>query len=143
MIGKGLAGAMLMVAALQPAVAGELNETDAGTYVVMHRDGYPTQVRYRLSRQSDKWLMEGRMGDEDWHDISCDQGCDYRSSQDADVAKWFPETWRNAFAISCIHNVAQAFCRIEAPDQSGSRVYLVLALVTGQPIPLRLARVLE
>jgi len=72
MIGKVLAWVMLTAAVVQPVFAGELNETDAGTYVVMHRDGYATQMRYRLSRQSDKWLMEGHIGDENWRAISCD-----------------------------------------------------------------------
>ena len=118
-----------------------LSDQDAGTFVVLNQQRAPTDMFYRLSKVKGKWVMEGKKAGAGWSNISCDSGCEYRASSESEVQSLFPPDWRANVKISCIQNVAQAFCRylsIKDPTKGG---HVVIALVTGRPIPIFVSRV--
>lgn len=121
--------------------AGELSEGDTGTYVVLDQKRTPTNMFYRLSKNDGKWLMEGKKPGGQWANISCDSGCEYRPTTEAEIQNYFPPDWRANSKIACIQNMAQAFCRYVANEDPSRRGYVVIALVTGRPIPIFVRRV--
>lgn len=124
------------------AIAAEpLNNSDAGTYVVLDQGRNPTEMFYRLAQKDSKWIMDGKKPGGSWANISCDTGCEYRASTEAEVQAYFPPDWRANTDISCIQNIAQAFCRYSVKEDSTKRGYVVIALVTGRPIPIFVRRV--
>lgn len=131
-----------LLAASFTASAVELTAADGGAFVVLDRHQKPTQMYYRLTLKDGKWLMEGKQPGSPWTDISCDAGCEYRPSTDAEVRTHVPAAWRERAEFACIRNIAQAFCRYDAKgNATGTPNYVVIALVTGQPIPLFVRRV--
>lgn len=123
------------------AMAGELSEQDAGTYVILDQKRAPTDMFYRLSKVSGKWVAEGKKPGENWANISCDSGCEYRASTESEIQSYFPPDWRANTQISCIQNMAQAFCSYTAKEDQTKRGYVMIALVSGRPVPLFLRRV--
>lgn len=121
--------------------AGEISKQDAGTYVVLDQKRAPTGMFYRLSKDNEKWVAEGRKPGADWINISCDSGCEYRASTEPEIQSYFPADWRANTRISCIQNMAQAFCRYTAKEDKMKGGYVMIALVTGRPIPIFLRRV--
>lgn len=121
--------------------SGPIAESDAGTYVLLGRDRQPTQLFYRLSGADGAWVMEGREPGKDWKNISCEGECQYRASSAAEIERYFPADWRAATRIACIQNVAQAFCRYSDRNDDKSGGYVVIALVTGKPLPMFVKRV--
>lgn len=124
------------------AAAGEsLDESDTGIYAVLDKNRNPTQMFYRLSQKDGKWIMDGKKPGGSWIGISCDSGCEYRNSSEAEIQNYFPSDWRASTKISCIQNMTQAFCRYSAKEDAAKRGYVVIALVTGRPIPLFVRRI--
>lgn len=133
---------LLVIAFLSfSATAGELSEQDAGTYVVLDQRRAPTDMFYRLSKYNGKWVAEGKKPGSIWENISCDSGCEYRVSTESEIQSYFPPDWRANAQISCIQNMAQAFCRYNAKEDQTKGGYVMIALVTGRPIPIFLRRV--
>lgn len=123
------------------AIAGDIAESDNGTYVLLGRDRAPTDMFYRLSKIGDKWVMDGKEPGGTWKNISCDKGCDYRKTTDGEIKTYFPADWIANADIVCIQNIAQAFCRYNPRGDLSKVGYVVIALVTGKPIPMFLKRV--
>ncbi len=123
------------------AAADSLNDGDTGTYVVLDKNRNPTEMFYRLSQSDGKWVMDGKKPGGGWANISCDTGCEYRDSTEGEIQTYFPPDWRANTSISCIQNMAQAFCRYSVKEDSTKRGYVVIALVTGRPIPIFVRRV--
>lgn len=121
-------------------IAGELSESDTGTYVVLDQNRAPTDVFYRLSKDQGKWLMEGKKPGSGWANISCDPGCEYRPATDSEIQAYFPPDWRANAQIACIQNIAQAFCSYIPRNDPTRKGYVVIALVTGRPIPIFVRR---
>ncbi len=122
------------------AFGADLNRQDTGVYAVLGRDGAPTDVLYRFTSDSTRWKAEGKEGSSPWKNISCDQGCDYRSSTTGEANSYLPPKMRGTYGITCIQNIAQAFCKYESlsnPQQVG---YVVMALVTTPPTPVFVRR---
>jgi len=136
---------VLLVAALilipPYAIAGEISEADTGTYVILGRNNVPIDMFYRLSKSGEKWVMDGKKTGNSWKNISCDKGCDYRKATDAEIETYFPAELRAKVDIACIKNIAQAFCRYSPKGDSTKSAYVVIALVTGSPIPMFIRRV--
>jgi hypothetical protein len=123
------------------ATAGELSEQDTGTFVILDHKRAPTNMFYRLSINNGKWVAEGKKPDESWADISCDSGCEYRVSSESEIQSYFPPDWRSNNQFSCIQNMAQAFCRFTTNQDPTKGGYVMIALVTGRPIPIFIRRV--
>ena len=123
------------------AWAAEINASDAGTYVLLGRNHQPTELFYRLTGSAGKWLMEGKEPGGKWQKISCDKGCEYRSTTRDEVMSYFPANWVANTDIACIQNIAQAFCRYTPKEGGKTAGYVVIALVTGRPMPLFIQRV--
>ena len=123
-----------------PAVAGELPEKATGTYAVLDKSHAPNGFFYRLSKVDGKWVMEGKKPTTGWENISCEVGCEYRQLSDSEARSLFPENWQTNMEFSCIKNIAQAFCRYNAADDPAKEGYIVVALVTGRPIPIFIRR---
>jgi hypothetical protein len=127
-----------------PCLAVEIGEPDTATYALSGKDGQPSKMLIRLSRQPDKWVMEGKEGDAPWKSISCDRGCDYRGSTANETTSYlgvFPAEMQGQFDMACIQNIANAFCRLTRKDNPSLGGYVFVALVTGTPIPMTLIRV--
>ncbi|WP_084150929.1 hypothetical protein [Azohydromonas australica] len=136
-------GLVLLASAFWVCLAGAsaLSEADTGTYVILDRAKNPTDMFYRLSRSGDKWVMEGKKPGGRWANISCDAGCEYRTSTEAEIKQYFPADQRASLDFACIQNMAQAFCRYLTKENPNKGGYVVVALVTGQPIPVLVRRV--
>jgi hypothetical protein len=79
-----------------------------------------------------------------WKDISCDNGCEYRASMNAEREAYlasFPGDIPKQFDISCIQNMANAFCRLTKKDDPSKGGYVLIALVTGKPVAIILQRI--
>lgn len=85
--------------------------------------------------------MEGRQANGAWTNISCEAACQYRPSTAADIEALFPPHWREQADLACIQNHAQAFCRYSPKGNAAAASYVVVALVTGRPVPIFLRRV--
>jgi hypothetical protein len=138
---------LLLIAAvfLAPlsALAGEISDIDIATYELAGKNNQPSNMQIRLSKTNGKWVMEGKQGSASWKNISCDSGCDYSASSSAEMAAYlsvFPDDMQKRFDIACIQNVANAFCRLTKKDDSSKGGYALVALVTGNPVPLSLKR---
>lgn len=134
----------LLIAALSAmpmAFAGGLSGSDAGVYEYLGKDRAPTGVLYRLSYSDGKWAASGKLPGKEWKDISCDTGCEYRDSTKKEIKSYFPPDWLAEVDIACIHNIAQAFCRFSPGKDPGRVGHVVIALVTGKPIPIMVRRV--
>jgi len=126
---------LILAAALSPlSAAAQLTSLDTGTYQVLDQQLKPIEMYYRLSLNAGKWMMEGRTPGKGWENISCDAGCEYRDSIAADVASYFPMEWTARLNITCIQNIAQAFCKGVERGNPARGMHIVVALVTGKPI---------
>ena len=90
--------------------------------------------------------MEGRAVPDVWKNISCDAGCEYRKSRNEEIdlyksllSKQIPGKLR----VLCIQNIAQAFCRVMKVDDDKRAMYMIVALVTKQPVLMGLKRLPE
>lgn len=132
---------LLALTALHPlAWAAELSDRDAGTYEWLKADRTPTGVLYRLSRSGDKWVASGKVPGKDWENVSCDPGCEYRSSTSKEIQTYFPPSFRQQNELACIQNIAHVFCRFVPVNEPRSRGYIFIVLVTGKPFPVRTRR---
>lgn len=127
------------------ALAGEISDFDIATYSLNGKDGRPSGMEMRLSKSNGKWVMEGKKEEPNapWKNISCDTGCEYRVSTNAEEEEYlasFPGDMLSRFEISCIQNIAGAFCRLTKKNDSSKGGYALIALVTGKPIPMSLQR---
>jgi hypothetical protein len=127
------------------AFAGEISDFDIATYSLTGKDGQPSGMQMRLSRPNGKWVMEGKEKESTapWKNISCDKGCEYRVSTNSEQETYltsFPGDMPKQFDISCIQNMANAFCRLTKKNDTSKGGYALIALVTGKPIPMSLQR---
>jgi hypothetical protein len=125
------------------AVASEISEFDVAAYALIGKNGQPTNMQMRLSKSKGTWVMEGREAPGEWKSLSCDKGCEYRTStkheEDMYLAA-FPKSMHEKFDIACIQNMASAFCRLTKKDDPEKGGYALIALVTGKPMPIQLQR---
>lgn len=133
---------LLLALSISPsaAFADPITIRDMGTYQILGKDRAPIDMFYRLSRADGAWKMEGKQPGGAWNVISCAQGCGYETVSQAEAKSFLPATMSGKFQIDCIKNMAQAFCRytpLAEPTQVG---YVVVALVTGRPLPIFLQR---
>lgn len=127
------------------ALAGEISDFDIATYSLTGKDGRPSGMEMRLSKSNGIWVMQGKEKEAKapWKNISCDTGCEYRASTNVEQEKYlasFPGDMSNRFDISCIQNIAGAFCRLTNKNDASKGGYALIALVTGKPIPMSLQR---
>lgn len=119
-----------------------ITESDAGTYEWLNAKGQGSGVLFRLIKQADgAWAAEGKLPNRDWESVGCGAGCTYRTTTSEEVISYFPQRWLEQANIECIQNRAQAFCRYDSKSAPPSTGYLILALVTGKPTPIKLKRV--
>lgn len=136
--------ALILLAAVScafPAMAGGLTAGDAGTYVLLDRHHRPVDMFFRLYRQDGKWFMDGKKPGAAWSSISCAVGCEYRDSNAAEIKRYFPAGWRAHTNISCIQNIAEAFCHYTLKKDLERGGYVMITLVSGHPVPLFVRRV--
>lgn len=112
---------------------------DAGMYAIVHRDGHTTQKIFRVRRVSSSWVLEDKRSDGTWKDVTCEADCVLRESAPADLRRFFSPTQLEQLSPSCIHNTAFAFCNYTRAG-SKQRAYVMVALVTGRPLLINLAR---
>jgi len=120
-----------------PALAA-LDQSDAGEYAVVHRDGHITEMVFRTALREGKWSLERRMPDGTWDDVTCEKDCVLVDSSAADIERFFGKLPKGAYA-DCIHNKAFAFCRGTDDATPGKRQYLFVAVQKTPPIVLRLS----
>jgi len=125
--------------------AGEISDFDIATYSLTGKNGQPSGMLMRLTKVNNKWVMEGKENGSNapWKNISCDKGCEYRASTKVEKDTYlslFPNNMQKRFDISCIQNVANAFCRLTKKNDSSKGGYALIALVTKKPVPMSLRR---
>ena len=138
---KRAAFILAMLVASSVASAARVSDADAGTYEWLGPNQAPTGVLFKLSRSGDNWVAVGKLPHKDWTAVSCGTGCEYVDSTDEQIRGYFPPRALASTDIACIQNIAQAFCRLQsksAPERVG---HVMVALVTGRPIPVLLRRV--
>ena len=132
---------LAVLVASSVASAARVSDADAGTYEWLGPNQAPAGVFFKLSRSGDKWVAVGKLPHKDWAAISCGTGCGYVDSTDEQIQGFFTSRVLASTDIACIQNIAQAFCRLQlksAPERVG---HVMIALVTGRPIPVLLRRV--
>jgi hypothetical protein len=125
--------------------ASEISDIDVGTYAMTKYDGQLAGMEMRLSRPRGKWMMEGRetASGESWKSISCDSGCEYRVTSRSELDVYlatFPAEMQKQFQMSCIQNIANAFCRLWNKTDATKGGYVLVALVSGKPTAISLKR---
>lgn len=124
------------------SIAAEMSEADTGTYEWLNPKGEPTGVLYKLGRANDgKWVAEGLLPGQGWKNVSCDAGCEYRNSTADEIENYFPVSWIANADISCIQNIAQAFCRYSGKTEPNRNGHVIIVLTSGKPIPLMARKV--
>jgi hypothetical protein len=124
----------------EPASSAELSASDAGVYVIVGKDGKLVDTFYRLTLTNGAWRAEGREGQGTWKNISCDQGCEYKTSTSLQADAYLPPQMKQGFTMACIQNMAQAFCKYTNKSNSAQSGYVVMALVTSPPTPIPVQR---
>ena len=87
--------------------------------------------------------MDGQEGEAPWHNISCDAGCQYTTSDEASIGRYLaalPASMQSRYDMACIENSANAFCRITMKSNPAKGGYLMVLLVSGRPTPASLTR---
>lgn len=124
----------------------EISEFDSATYTLLKVDRSETKMQYRLSVKNGKWFMEARILPETWKNVSCDVGCEYRKSLKAEIDLYkslLSKQISGNLQVACIQNIAQAFCRVIKHDDHTRAMYMMVALVTKQPVLMGLKRLPE
>jgi hypothetical protein len=129
----------LVLVSLAPVIAHGLDQTDVGVYGLIHRDGHLTEDRYRLLKGEGRWEIEAITPGGEWENITCEVDCQLSASSDADVEFFMGAKPPPGMSATCVHNKAFAFCRVEE-TVSGRRHYRLIALITGDPIHMKLQR---
>ncbi len=120
-----------------PALAA-LDQSDAGEYAVVHRDGHVTDMVFRAVWQKGQWSIERPQPDGTWDDVTCESDCVLADSSAVDIERFFGELPKGVDA-ECVHNKAFAFCRGTDDTAPGKRHYLLVALAKSPPTVIRLA----
>ncbi len=124
------------------SIAAEMSDADIGTYEWLNPKGEPTGVLYKLGQSNNgKWVAEGFIPGQGWKNVSCDSGCEYRNSTFDEIQKYFPASWIANADISCIQNLAQAFCRYSGKTEPNRNGLVIVTLVSGNPIPVMVRKV--
>ncbi|AXF86098.1 hypothetical protein DTO96_101839 [Ephemeroptericola cinctiostellae] len=125
------------------ALAREISDFDMATYELLGKNGQLTGMQMRLSRANNQWVMEGKERGAPWRNISCDRGCEYRTSTKTEREMYltsFPADISKQYDLSCIQNMANAFCWLAKKSEPMIGGYVLIALVTGKPVPMSLQR---
>lgn len=120
-----------------------ISSSDTGTFVILGKDRKPTSLFYRLTLSDNVWKMEGKENNKQWKYISCENLCQYNQVTDQEATTYLPNAMRGNYDMSCIKNIAQAFCRYTLKSNRKQGGYAVIGFVTGQPIPILLQRVAD
>ena len=138
---KKAAFMLVTLVASSVATAAGVSDADAGTYEWLGQNQAPAGVFFRLSRSGDKWVAAGKLPQKEWTSISCGAGCGYVDSTDEQVRAYFPPRVLASTDVTCIQNIAQAFCRLQSKSAPQRVIHAIVALVAGRPIPVLLRRV--
>lgn len=122
------------------STAAALDASDVGTYAVIHRDGHVTDFTFFVSLSGGAWNLEQKKPDGSWSSVTCERDCILHESNQKDIARFFPASTLAEIAPTCVHNAAFAFCNYTLLSRPNARDYIFIALVTPQPIPLRLKK---
>lgn len=133
---------LLSLAVLLPFPSVALDESAAGLYAIIHRDGNVTQKIFRVRYAGTAWHLEDKKADGTWQDVTCEEDCVLEESTSAEVETFLGPVPKGT-AAECVNNKAFAFCRMSRANRTGESNHILVALVTGKPIPIRLARLPE
>jgi hypothetical protein len=120
-----------------------LDETDVGTYAVIHKDGHTTDQVFRFTQTKKLWRMKDRKTDGTWKPIECDrpQDCVMYGADAYSLKKYFTEADIVKLAPSCAETPTFAFCSYLKDDAGVQRQYALRLLVTPGPVEVKLVRV--
>lgn len=134
---------MLFVALFGTANAYALDKIDAGEYVLLNTRQEATTMQMRFYQNGTQWVMDAKNGNENWQSICNAKGaCRLQASSKQDIKRWqqlLPNEIKN-MPMSCINNIAFAFCRVSKPDNPNQRLYWWFAWRNGQTYALGLNR---
>lgn len=103
-----------------------LDKSDAGEYVLLNLQQQPTPTQMRFYQRGTQWVMDGKHGDAAWQSICHGDGkCRLQAAKPSDVRAYqamLPQKMRTN-PLSCIQNVAFAFCRMNDGTNDKRRLY--------------------
>ena len=113
--------------------------SNSGYFAIVHKDGHVTKKIFRVSKKNNKWSLEDKKRDGTWQDVTCEQDCILSVSTNQDIERFMGGKPPKGITAECIHNSAFAFCSLSKTGMK-NRKYLLVALVTKSPIPIKLKR---
>ena len=118
-----------------------LGSEDQGYYQLLKPTGEASGVKMQFVLQDGQWIMFGKQPqEEDFRPVCVGEGeCKLRSASEEEIKSWLPILPANLqkAEISCIVNIAFAFCRA---DIEAKPHYLWLALVGENTVALALEK---
>ena len=125
---------LLPIMASAQITANGLDSKAQGEYVLLNGQQQTTEIQFRLKLDGEQWLADGsRDGGVTWGPVcEADGECKLITSSQQDIERFFikyPQVSDKA-DISCIHNMAFAFCGLTVSDRTD---YVMVTLVTESP----------
>ena len=118
-----------------------LDNTDIGSYAIVHSDGHITDKVFRVLYSELKWKIEDQKPDGSWQDVTCGAECVLVESTPVDIEHFLIPKPPENITATCVHNKAFAFCRVSSLVNPSIREYAMIVLTEAQPILITLARV--
>jgi hypothetical protein len=123
------------------SVAQALDQSDAGMYNVVRRDGTVANMTFMVAFIENRWSVLRQKPGNSWEDVTCEGDCVLRESKDSDLSRFFNAQDLSELALSCIHNKAFAFCRYDWKTAARPRGYVFVSLIESSPLHIQVARV--
>lgn len=143
---KKISTALMVLFTPIAAAATGIDASDVAAYAIDGKDDKPSATQIRLSRDAGRWVVEGKEGAAPWKNISCDRGCEYRTSTSGETSSYLaalPTAMAPRFDMGCIQNNANAFCKLARKGDPAIGGYLFIALVSGKPVSMSLTRLIR
>ena len=121
-----------------PISASALDDSDEGTYALVHVDVHVTQKHIRLLRHGNGWIALDASGPTNPNECP---SCLLESSTLADVERFLGGPAPEGMSAECANNDQMAICRVmEGRGPEASRQYGFIALTEGTPVYVKLTR---
>lgn len=131
---------LVLVAMLLAARANAFDDSNVGTYALIHKDGHVTDSVFFVSKANGAWQLEQRNKNGDWSNVTCERDCVLSISRESDIERFIPSHVRQQSDFQCIHNSAFAFCKYVTRADAKKGGFTLIALVTKTPTPIFLKK---
>jgi hypothetical protein len=113
---------------------------DEFTFAIEKKGGGATQdFVSRLRENRGEWIVEQRMDDGTWQDVTCKEKCRLAVSSEPQIADLRRRARIGVNSFRCLQDVAFAVCKTQT--RSGVEYFMVGGLEGGRPWPVRLVKI--